>query len=325
MRTHVLRIVATLAVAVAFAWSAPVRAQAGWPEALTIGTASPGGTYDAYGAGLARILTRVLGIPVGARSTEGPNENMKLLETGDIQLAFVTMGTALQAWNGSAAWTAGRQFRAMRAIFPMYDTPIQFMALQGSGIRSIADLTGKRVGAGPRTGTAGTYIPRFFATLKIDAVLSYGDWSDLAAQVQAGTLDALAVASGVPFPAFAELEAKNKVRYIPLAPEQIVALRLAIPELTPSTVPAGAYPSLLTEYRTVGLYNFAVAREDLPDELVYRIVKAVFANREELIAAHPAAAATIPANFSRNAFLPFHGGAIRYYREVGGADVVLGD
>jgi hypothetical protein len=318
---HLLRIVMTLAVV--FAWPAPTRAE--WPEALTIGTASPGGTYDVYGAGVASILTRVLGIPVQARSTEGPNENMRLLEAGEIQLAFVTTGTALQAWNGNAAWTGGRRFQTMRAIFPMYDTPFQFMVLRDSGIRSVADLAGKRVGAGPRTGTAGTYMPTIFATLKVDAVLSYGDWADLASQVAAGTLDALAGAAGVPFPSFAELEAKNKVRYIPLAPEQMVALRLAIPELTPSTVPAGAYPSLLTNYQTVGLYNFAVAREDLPDDLVYRIVRAVFANREELIAVHPAAAATVPANLARNTFLPFHGGAIRYYREVGGAEVVQGD
>ncbi len=190
-----------------FLWArGAVPAEPHWPSSLTIGTASPGGTYYVYGDGLARILTRELGIPVSMRPSEGPNQNIELLEAGEIQLGFVTLGIALQAWNGTGEWTRGRQMRTMRAIFPMYDTPFQFMALQDSGIRSVADLAGKRVGVGPHGGTSGTYIPEFFRVLKIDAALSYGDWADLASQVQGRTLDALAVAAGVPFPSFAELE-----------------------------------------------------------------------------------------------------------------------
>ena len=296
-----------------------------WPNSLTIGSASPGGTYYVYGEGLARVLTRELGVPVDMRPTEGPSQNILLLERGEVQLAFVTLGAALQAWNGTAPWTEGRQLRALRAIFPMYDTPFQFMALQDSGIRTLSDLGGKRVGVGPRGGTGGTYIPQFFKALHIDAALHYGDWADLAAQVQSRTIDALAVAAGVPFPSFAEIERKSKVRYIPLATSEIVDLRLAVPELGPSLVPAGAYPSLLRHYATVGLYNFAVAHRDLPDDLVYAIVDAVFAHHEQMMEIHPAAAETIPTNFTRNTFLPFHGGAIRWYHNQGVFGTVRGD
>ena len=188
-----------------------------WPPSLTIGTASPGGTYYAYGEGLARILTRALNIPVTARSTEGPGQNILLLEAGEIQIGFVTLGVALQGWNGSAPWTGGKQLRAMRALFPMYDTPFQFMVREESGIRSVSELNGKRVGIGPQGGTSGAYIPEFFKVLKIDASLTHGDWADLANQVQAGALDALAVAAGVPFPSFIDLERKGKVRYLPLS------------------------------------------------------------------------------------------------------------
>ena len=93
---------------------------------------------------------------------------------------------------------------------------------------------------------------------------------------------------------------------MPLSQGEIVALRLAMPELTPSVIPAGLYPSLLKDYRTVGLYNFAVANKDLPNDLAYAIVDAVFANQEALVRAHPAAAATVRANFSHNGFLPYH-------------------
>ena len=138
MTTTLLRIVMILA-AVFVLPTAARSAEAHWPETLTIGTGSPGGTYYDYGTGLARLLTRKLNLPVLMRPTEGPTENIKLLEAGQIQLGFVTLGVAQQAWNGGGEWTGGKQFRAMRAVFPMYDTPFQFMVLQESGIQSIGN------------------------------------------------------------------------------------------------------------------------------------------------------------------------------------------
>src|SRR6476619_5770790 len=136
-----------------------------WPETLTIGTASPGGTYHQYGEGLARLLTRKLGLPVAARETEGPVENLKLIETGEIDLAFVTLGIAQQGWSGAGDWTAGKQLRNARALFPMYDTPFQFIVLPDSSIQSVSELDGKQVGIGPQGGTGGIYTPLLFRAL----------------------------------------------------------------------------------------------------------------------------------------------------------------
>ena len=315
-----------LLLAAALLWpGAALAAEPHWPASLTLGTASPGGTYYAYGEGLARILTRALGLPVTMRATEGPSENIQLLEAGEIELAFVTQGVALQAWNATGGWTGGKQLRAMRAMFPMYDTPFQFVVRQDAGIGSIAELAGKRVGVGPRGGTTATYMPEFLKALKLEATLVHGDWADLAAQAADRTLDGLAVAAGVPFPSFAEIERKTKVRYLAPTRSQVLDLRLAMPELGASIVAAGSYPSLRTHYATVGLYNFAVAHRDLPDDLVYAIVDAAFANQELLIEAHPAAAETTPANLSRNSFLPFHGGAARWYHSKSASGVIRGD
>jgi TRAP transporter TAXI family solute receptor len=310
-----------LAVGVAIClWSAPARAaEPHWPDHLTIGTASPGGTYHVYGEGLANLLTRALDLPVTRLPTEGPAQNIELLEAGEAKLGFVTIGIALQAWNATGVWSGRKPARSMRAMFPMYDTPFHLLVLQESGIRSIADMAGKRVGVGPHGGTSAAYFPEFFSTLKVPVNLVYGDWSELAAQVHRRALDVLAVGAGVPFPSFIELEAKDKVRYVAFGAEQIAALRLAMPELTPSRVAAGTYPSLLRHYQTLGLYNFAVAHADLPNDLVYGIVKAVFENHEAMMEAHAAAAETVPANMERNSFLPLHPGAIRYYRQIGRA------
>src|SRR5438067_9078646 len=238
--------------------SAPAHsAEPNWPDHLSIGTASPGGTYYVYGEGLAKILTRTLDLPVVRLATEGPAQNIVLLEAGEAKLGFVTIGIALQAWNSTGVWSGKKPARSMRAIFPMYDTPFQFLVLQESGIRSIAEMVGRRVGVGPRGGTTAAYFPEFFNTLKVPVNLVFGEWAELAAQVHQRTLDVLAVGAGVPFPSFVELEAKDKVRYIAFSPEQIATLRLAMPELTPSRIPAGTYPSLLRHYQTLGLYNFA--------------------------------------------------------------------
>jgi uncharacterized protein len=319
MKTLCLRL-GLVAAALTVLCTGPARAaESHWPDHLAIGTASPGGTYYVYGEGLAKILTRTLDLPVVRLATEGPVQNIELMEAGEAKLGFVTIGVALQAWNGTGVWAGKKPARSMRAIFPMYDTPSQFLVLQDSGIRSVSDMSGKRVGIGPRGGTSAAYFPEFFRVLNVPVSLAYGEWAELATQIHERKLDVLAVGAGVPFPSFIELEAKDKVRYVALTGNEIAALRLAMPELTPSSIPAGTYPSLLRHYETLGLYNFAVAHAQLPDDLVYHVVRAVFENHEEMMEAHAAAAATVPGNMDRNSFLPLHPGAIRYYRQIGRA------
>ncbi|HQR53086.1 MAG TPA: TAXI family TRAP transporter solute-binding subunit [Burkholderiales bacterium] len=300
-------------------------AEPNWPPSLTVATASPGGTYHAYGEGLALLLTRSLDVPVAEQTTEGPRENIQLIEAGDAQIGFVTMGVALQGWNGTGDWTHGKRFQSMRALFPMYDTPFAFVVPKDSPIQSLAGMAGKRIGVGPAGGTAGTYMPLFLATFKIEAELVHGTWDEMADQFLAGKLDALAAAVGAPFPALSGLDARKAIRFVPLSEKEIVSLRLAMPELTPSVIPAGVYPSLLRGYRTVGLYNFAVASKDLPDDLAYAIVDAVFTNQDVLIRAHPVAAETVRSNFSHNGFLPYHPGALRYYSNLATSGTLRGD
>ena len=300
--------------------AAPSRAaEPHWPDHLTIGTASPGGTYYVYGEGLAKILTRALDLPVTMRPSDGPTQNIELLEAGEAKLGFVTTGIALQAWSAAGIWAGKKPARSMRVMFPMYDTPFQLLVFQESNMRSVADMAGKRIGVGPRGGTSATYFPEIFKTLDVTATFVFGEWSDLAAQMNARTIDVLAVGAGVPFPSFIELEVKNRVRYVAFSRDNIDDLKRAMPELNPSRVPAGTYPSLLRDYQTLGLFNFAVAHADLPADLVYNIVRVVFEKHEEMMEVHASAAATVPANMARNEFLPLHPCAIRYYRQIGRA------
>ena len=204
-----------------------------------------------------------------------------------------------------------------RAILPMYDSPFQIAVAKRSGVKSLDQLAGKRLSAGPRGGTSGTYASAFFKALGVPAILAYGSIEETASQITAGQLDGLVLATGIPVPALLELDQKTGVAFIRFTSEQIKILKQIAPELSDSTIPMGAYPSLTADYRTVGVFNFVVAHKDLPEDLVYRMVKAVFDNHARLLNAHSAARETIPANINRDTFLPIHPGALRYYREAG--------
>jgi TRAP transporter TAXI family solute receptor len=314
--TSALRTVISLLTVSASVVGTSVTDVASAAEPIVIGTASPGGVYLTYGQDLARILSRELGREITAQPTQGPAQNIVLLEKREVMLAFTTMGVGLHAWNGTD-WAKGTKYRSMRVIFPMYDTPFQFVAPKRLGINWLDDFSGRRIGVGPRAGTGGTYVPEIFKALDINASIRYGAFDSMATQLAAGDLEGVALAAGFPTPALTKLGGTLPLDFIRASADQIATIKKRLPEFSSSIVPAGTYSSLDKDYQTVGLYNFAFAHKDVPDDVVYSIVKAVFANRNELLKTQAAAKETIPENIDRNTTLPVHPGAARYYREIG--------
>ena len=286
------------------------------PRSIALATASPGGVYLVYGQALAPILSRALQIEVTAEPTQGAVQNVILLEKRETMLAFINVGPALQGWNGSN-WAKGTHYRAMRVMFPLYDTAFQFVAHKRVAGKSLDNFAGLRIGGGPRGGTSGAYVEHIFKVLGIPALVQHDAWDNLGQQLAERELDGAAAAIGAPFPALVRLDAQRIIDFIAPSSEQIASVRKPMPEITPSTIAAGTYRSLIQDYPTIGLYNFAAAHKDLSDDLVYRIVKTVFENHAELVKAHPVAKETIPENIARNTLFPLHPGALRYYREKG--------
>jgi TRAP transporter TAXI family solute receptor len=236
--------------------------RSGWPASITIGTGSPGGPYYVYGQEIARVLSRDLGVEATAQVTQGPAQNIVLLEKRDVMLGFITTGVGLQAWNG-AAWAKGHKYRAMRVVFPMYETAFQFAAPKRLGIKSLKELAGLRVGTGPRAGTSGTYVPEIFKVLGIQAQVRSGSLAQQTTLAINGELDAVAFASGFPFPAL--LAAAHTMEFLQPSAEEVGIIRKQFPELSTSVVPAGTYPFLVADYHTIGAFNFAIVHKDLPD------------------------------------------------------------
>lgn len=310
---------AAVAAAAAFALS-PAFAQedrSDWPSSLTIGTASQGGTYFIYGTGLAGLITQNLGVNASAEVTGGPVQNATLVETGDHQVGLVTMGPAYEAWTGNSELAPGVEHSSMRALFPMYQTPFEAVALQSSGIANVTDMNGKRVSVGPAGGTAATYWPRFFEVLGVEANISYSGANDATSQVKDGLIDAFAFAAGVPISAFAQIAAENPVNIFGFTEEQRDQILEALPEVSAFDVPGGLYQGFPDGHLTVAMWNFVIAHEDMPESLAYEITKLVMENNEAMMQIHATAAETLPENAGENTFLPYHPGALRYFDEKG--------
>jgi hypothetical protein len=311
----------TTAAVAGLALSAGVMAQQvqpkpDWPKSLTLATASVGGTYFIYGGVIAALLTERVGVNVSTQQTQGPNQNMILTDSKNVDLGMVTMGVALHGWNGTG-WAAGKKYNNIRAAFPMYDTPFHFITSEKSGITSVADMAGKRIGVGPRAGTCGTYFPLMFDALGMKVTIRNGSAADMAGQLGDGLIDVFAFCAGLPISSFSEIEATRPVRFITFTDKELATIQQKLPEVSPAVIPKGTYRTLGEDHKTVGVFNFFVVHKDLPDDLVYEITKAVMENNPRMVQGHGAAKETLPQNADRNTFMPFHPGAVRYFKEKG--------
>jgi TRAP transporter TAXI family solute receptor len=285
---------------------------------MTMGTGSPGGTYAVYGPAWGNVVQASTGVNVAYRSTQGPNQNIILLDRGGVQLGMTTLGVARQAWTGAGDWTKGTRFREVRALFPMYETPFHGLALAHSGIVRLSQLSGRIVGIGEEGGTSGTYVPGMLATLGIHPrELRFGGIGEQTGEVVEGKLDACILAGGAPLPSIVQAERRTDLHILGFTKAEVELLCATIPELTPAVLPRGTYRSQRAELPVVGMFNFAICRSDLPDDLAATITASVLDHRGELMVKAPAAAETLAANAVRNAAVPFHRGAVAYYARNG--------
>ena len=300
-----------------------------WPESFTVGTASQGGTYFAYGSGWANLVAEELGLTGGGEVTGGPMQNMALVHTGEAQFGMTTMGPAAESLQGTNPIAPGLQMTGACAMFPMYQTPFSITALSSSGIMSVADIPdGARIGFGPAGSTSDTYFPRMMEELGVNFERRNGGWSDLGGQLQDGLLDVIAFAAGVPVPAVSQLEVQTDVNIIEFTEEEQAAIMEAFP-VSAFEISADIYTTLEEPARSVSMWNFAIANCDLPESFVYAVVDVVMSDNERMMNIHRAARSTLPENWDKNTVMMWHPGAARWFTENAGAeiaaDMIYGD
>ena len=311
------RLAAALAVATVLSLPAHAQDRTGWPSDITIGTASQGGVYFVYGNGLASFIAESLNINASGEVTGGPVQNVTMVQYEEHDIGMVTMGPMYEAWTGKSELAPGVEHTDVRALFPMYMTPFQAIALQSSGVTGMSQLEGKRVNVGPAGGTPGTYWPRFLQALGVNANISNAGASDAAGQLKDGLIYTFAFAAGLPIGAFSQLVAEGAMQTFAFTQEEQAKILEAFPEVAAFTIPANTYTGQSDDQLSVSMWNFAIAHKSMPESLAYEITQLVMENNARMVQIHAAAKETLPENYVNNSFLPFHPGAVKYFEEKG--------
>lgn len=294
--------------------------QARAAEFINVLTGGTSGVYYPLGVVLGQIYGKALPTAkVSVQATKASAENLNLLQAGRGEIAF-TLGDALSdAWKGdeeAGFKTPLKKLRGVAAIYPNY---IQIVASADSGIRTLADLKGKRVSVGaPKSGTelnaraifkaAGMSFKDFGKT----EYLPFGESVELMKNRQ---LDATLISAGLGVAAVRDLATGVVIVIVPIPPAIVAAVGDAA--YLPGVIPARTYEGQTSDVATVKVQNFLVTHEGVPADTVYAMTKSMFDNLDLLYSAHAAAKGMLKADAAKGMPLPLHPGAEKYYREVG--------
>lgn len=294
----------------------PVQAQ----QFINVLTGGTSGVYYPLGVSLSQIYGKAIpGAKTSVQATKASAENLNLLQAGRGEIAF-TLGDSLSdAWKGdeeAGFKTPLKKLRGVAAIYPNY---IHLVASADSGIKTLADLKGKRLAVGaPKSGTE----LNTRAILK-GAGLSYKDlgkveylpFGESVELMKNRQLDATLISAGLGVAAVRDLATAVKIVIVTIPPE--VVARIGDPAYQAAIIPAKTYEGQATDAPTVVIPNFLVSHEGVPADTVYKMTRSMFENLDQMVAAHGAAKAIKKENAVKGMPLPLHPGAEKYYREAG--------
>jgi TRAP transporter TAXI family solute receptor len=286
---------------------------------ITLATATPGGGFPLYGDTLARVLHETdPGLDVRTRNTAGSTENVPLLDRGDVDLALVQGEAAYEAFAG-----IGRAPTRALVLSAMYSTPGFFAVRTGSPYRTIEDLRGRPVAFGAK-GSGLVILARYvldglgldmnrdFTAVLLDRA------GDGPAMVRDGRVAAL-WGGGTGWPGFTELmNGPGGARLIAPSANEIPRIVAAHAFLKPLTLPAGAYAGQTEPIASVGSWSLILTRPTLPDDVVYRLARALHESERALAAQLSQARGTTAANtLAAVSADRIHPGVLKYFRDIG--------
>ncbi|MDR3355440.1 MAG: TAXI family TRAP transporter solute-binding subunit [Synergistaceae bacterium] len=286
---------------------------------INIGTGSTGGTYYPVGSTMATIWNRVIpDMKAASQSTGGTAQNLQLLENGEAEVAF-TDGLYYFAYNGMQAFD-GKPQKHLRGMTPLYPEPIQLMVAEGSGIKSVKDLKGKRVGIGAvASGTE--YTAR--ALLKIAGIDPDKDikpqnlgLNETASALADKNIDAGFMMCAIGSSAVVEVTTMGTGHLIPLEDELIAGLNKDLPYYSEFVIPANSYKGQTEQLKVSATWNTLTAHEKLDEELVYQMTKALYDNKQDLVNV-AAIMSFMDAGAVSVIKIPLHPGAEKYFKEIG--------
>jgi hypothetical protein len=284
---------------------------------VNILTGGTSGVYYPLGVAISKVLTdKVDGTRPSVQATKGSVENLNLIQAGKGEVAF-TLGDSLAA---AVIGSADAGFKApldkVQTIGAIYPNYVQIVASQESGIKTLADLKGKRVSVGaPKSGTElNARAILAAAGMKYEDLgkVEYLDFAQSVELMKNRQIDATLQSAGLGVASIRDLAASIPIVVVAVPAE--IAQKMDKPFFA-ANIPANTYEGQSADVATVAVPNFLVTRSDLSAELVYKITQAIYENLDELKAAHAAAKGISLENAAKGSPAPIHPGAMKYFTE----------
>ncbi len=289
-----------------------------WRQPMAVATGGTGGVYYPYGGTMADIIAgQVEGMRAAAEVTGASVENVRLVHRHDAEIGLVMGDVAYQAYHGEGDFEGDPQ--DLQVMFQMYPNVYHVVTLERDNLTSLSDLKGERVSVGaPGSGTE--YKTRLvfgslglYDELRIER-LSFSENTDALRDrnIRAGVWSV-----GAPTSSIMDLTATHDIRILPFSEEEVKAVIDANPFYSEFIIEAGTYDGQEEDVRSLQVGNTAIVHKDATEEEVYKVVKAIFENRQRLVNVHHLAEWTTPEYTVDTAPVPLHPGTIRYFEEIG--------
>ena len=300
------------------ALAAPAQAQ----QFFRIGTGGTAGTYYPVGGMIANAVSQPGKIVATAQASNGSVANVNGVVSGAMESGFSQSDVATWAYTGTGVYEGKPKVADLRMIANLYPESIHLVVKKGAGIKSVADLKGKRVALDePGSGTLvnARAVLAAYGVKESDIKPEYIKPNQAGDKLKDGALDAFFFVGGAPAGAIAELASSGTgIELVPLTGPEAEALRRSNPYLAVDTIPAGTYKDVpAVQTMAMGAQWVTSAKADA--ETVYQITKALYskAAQDALAAGHAKGKFITKENAVKGVGIPFHPGAERYYKEAG--------
>lgn len=261
----------------------------GGKQFLNIATGGTAGTYYPLGGALAELLNQnIKGMNASAQSTGASVANVNMLKDGSVDIAFIQNDIAYYAANGKEMFKDNK-VESIRGIAALYPETVQFVTTADKGIKSIADLKGKKVAVGASGSGAEANARQILGAYGLtydDIDVQYLSFGEAADALKDGNVDVGVVVAGFPTAAIQDLAANKSAALVNIDAEHADKLMKQYPYFTKITVPKGTYPGQEEDVSTVAVKCVVVTTDKLSDDLGEQIAKAIYEHLDRMKAAH---------------------------------------
>lgn len=263
--------------------------QAAQKKFINIATGGTAGTYYPLGGAMAEILNKnIPGMNASAQSTGATVANINMLKDGSVEMALVQNDIIYYAANGLEMFKDNK-ITTIQGIATLYPETVQLITLDKSGMKSIADLKGKRVAVGAAGSGAeanARQVLEAYGLTYDDITAQYLSFGEAASALKDGNVDAAFLTAGYPTAAVQDIASQNKVAVLPIDDDKADALIQKYPFYTKTVIPANTYAGLESDTPAISVMAMLVANENIDEKLGYDMTKALFSNLDRIQASH---------------------------------------